>query len=61
MRREGTPLSDEHDDAVPRMEFCGAAGASRYMERVWAAYYPHYETISRRVHELNEAMRARAG
>lgn len=41
--------------------FVARPEASRYMERVWAAYYPHYETISRRVHELNEAMRARAG
>ena len=26
---------------------------------MWAAYYPHYDAISKRVHDLNEAVRAR--
>ena len=32
---------------------------TQYMERVWSAYFPHYDAISRRVHELNQALRAR--
>lgn len=34
--------------------------ATQYMQRVWSAYSPHYDAISRRVHELNHALRARS-